>query len=90
MDPTLTAVTQVVRRVLPEDRAAALSSPDSELNSLGLGSLELVSLLVALENTFSVRFPADVMHRSTFRSVRTITEALQVTLRTEDPDAGSR
>ncbi|MFJ5269873.1 phosphopantetheine-binding protein [Streptomyces sp. NPDC088358] len=90
MDPTLAAVTQVVRGVLPEDQAAALSSPDSRLHSLRLGSLELVSLLVALEETFSVLLPADVMHRSTFESVRTITEALQATLRKEGPDAGSR
>ncbi|MFF2998205.1 phosphopantetheine-binding protein [Streptomyces sp. NPDC057950] len=90
MEPTLAAVTQVVRRVLPEDQAEALSSPDSRLHSLRLGSLELVTLLVALEDTFSVLLPADVMHRSTFESVRTITEALRATLGTEDPDAGPR
>ncbi|MFE5140014.1 phosphopantetheine-binding protein [Streptomyces fagopyri] len=90
MDPTLATVTQIVRRVLPEERAAELSSPDSELHTLRLGSLELVSLLVALEDTFSVRFPADAMHRDTFESVRTITEALRATLRTEGPDAGTR
>lgn len=90
MDPTLMSVTEVVRRVLPEDRARALSGPDHELRDLGLGSLELVSLLAALEDAFSVRLPADVLHHATFRSVRTLTAALQTTPGTEDPHARPR
>ncbi|MGW2051687.1 phosphopantetheine-binding protein [Streptomyces sp. NPDC001858] len=83
-------MTHVVRSVLPEDRAAALSGPDDELHALGLGSLELVSLLVAVEDTFAARFSADALHRGTFQSIRTIAEALRAAPRTEDPHAGSR
>ncbi|WML78847.1 phosphopantetheine-binding protein [Streptomyces sp. VNUA74] len=90
MDPTLVSVTDVVRRVLPEDRAGALSGPDQELRDLGLGSLELVGLLVAIEDAFSVRLPADVMHQATFHSVRTLTAALRTATEAEDPHARPR
>ncbi|MGW4949510.1 phosphopantetheine-binding protein [Streptomyces parvulus] len=90
MDPTLVSVTDVVRRVLPEDRAGALSGPDQELRDLGLGSLELVGLLVEIEDAFSVRLPADVMHQATFRSVRTLTAALRTATEAEDPHARPR
>jgi acyl carrier protein len=50
--------------------------PDEDLAAVGLRSLDAVRLLIDLESTFSVTFPADMIDASTFRSIRTVATAV--------------
>ncbi|MGH3898516.1 MAG: phosphopantetheine-binding protein [Pseudonocardiaceae bacterium] len=80
LDDLLNAVTDLVRCHLPPESAAVLDDPDADLTSAGFESLALVALLVDLETQFAITFPADQLDVGTFRSVNTITAALQVLL----------
>ena len=71
----------MVGRHLPPDAAARIGDPDADLSDLGLESLTLVSLVVDLESTFEVVFPERMMDVETFRTVRTVAQAVQAARR---------
>ncbi|WP_424184728.1 phosphopantetheine-binding protein [Actinokineospora sp. G85] len=73
-DDTLPRVFALVERTLPD--AGPVSDPDAELDALGLTSLKLVELLVALESEFGVSLPEELVAPETFRTPATIAEAV--------------
>jgi acyl carrier protein len=74
----LPAVVTLVRHHLPPESAPLLDAdPHLDLLDAGLDSLALVGLIVEIEETFTVRFPAASIDRATFASVDTILDALR-------------
>src|SRR5688572_16272607 len=55
-------------------------SPDDDLWALGMTSLTCVGLMLALENTFEIELPEELLNESTFRSVNAIAGAVEVAL----------
>lgn len=53
------------------DRGDALL-PDAELRDLGVDSLALIEVLVAVEQTFQVEFPDELLVADTFRTPRSL------------------
>ena len=54
------------------------ASVDASLAEAGFGSLDVVRLMMAVESRFSVRFPAEMVEPRTFRTARTIAEAIRI------------
>ena len=50
--------------------------PDDELWALGMTSLNCVGLMLAIEHTFDIELPEDVLNEATFRSVNAIASAV--------------
>jgi acyl carrier protein len=62
--------------------------PDDPLTELGFDSLAMVGLMVAVEQEFAVSFPAHLITAATFRSARTIAEAVDSVVASAGPDHG--
>ncbi|MEU5208676.1 phosphopantetheine-binding protein [Streptomyces sp. NPDC020742] len=73
----LPAVREVVLRNAPDPAPLEAAGPDAPLAAHGFDSLCVVRLLVDLEETLGVTFPSDAVSAETFRSVRSITDALR-------------
>ena len=54
--------------------------PDDDLWALGMTSLTCVGLMLALENTFEVELPDQLLAESTFRSANAIATAIETVL----------
>jgi acyl carrier protein len=76
VDDLLAAVIDVAKRHLPPDEPRTIDHPDVDLRSIGLGSLKMVEFMVDLERSFAVRFPEAMVDTATFRTPRTIAEAI--------------
>jgi acyl carrier protein len=74
------AITDEVRRVLDEHGRLGLEvaglGEDDDLFRAGLTSHAVVSVMLALEETFAVEFPEHLVRRGTFESVGAIRRAL--------------
>lgn len=82
MDPVTSGVLDLVKAQLPD----AGDDVDAPLAEVGLNSLHSVALLVALEQRFAVRFPPELIDATTFRTVRSMADAVRGALRTaEEP-----
>ncbi|MCF3120534.1 acyl carrier protein [Streptomyces arenae] len=57
--------------------AEAPAGPDTPLTDRGVDSLTIAALIVDIEQTFGVRFPADLITADTFTSVRTLATAVR-------------
>ena len=55
---------------------ASTLADDSDLYGAGLTSLTTVSLMLALEDEFSVEFPDNMLSRKTFQSIQSLSEAI--------------
>lgn len=73
--PLEARVADVARRCLGPSAPADID-PDTDLESLGLDSLNFAEFLMDLEHTFDVSFPAEAINRETFRSPRSTAKAL--------------
>jgi acyl carrier protein len=70
-------VAERVRRVFREALTTEVSSDEADLIESGLlDSLALVELLFAIEREFSVSFALEEFEIESFRTVRTISEAI--------------
>ncbi|MEH0971298.1 acyl carrier protein [Micromonospora sp. CPCC 205546] len=69
-----TEVLESARHVL---NRADLDDPDADLSEFGMDSLLTVAFMVDLETRFKVRFPAELVAASTFRTPRAASQALQ-------------
>jgi diaminopimelate decarboxylase len=56
--------------------AGAPIPPDTELRALGLDSLALIELLVAIEDAFELEFPDELLTAQTFRTPATLWAAV--------------
>lgn len=77
VDPLPQVVGTLVARHARLPAGSPPPDPDRPLTDLGLGSLAVVGLLVDLEETLGVRFGPELLDERTFRSVRTVTEAVR-------------
>ncbi|MEO3890695.1 phosphopantetheine-binding protein [Nonomuraea sp. B5E05] len=80
MEESIKEITAAVRRHLADEQEAQPVSPDTALSDLGFGSLGLVALMVDVEESLSLSFPSEMINPETFRSIRSMAEAV-VTLR---------
>jgi len=77
MDDVIRSVKDVARRHVEKEKAAGLEDPDASLSALGVGSLEMVCLMLDLEQSFSIEFPDHMIDAETFSSVGTIADAVR-------------
>lgn len=59
--------------------------PGADLWELGMESLAMVGVMVAVEDEFGVEFPDELLTRDTFRSLAAVTDAVVSLTRAEDP-----
>jgi acyl carrier protein len=67
-------IAEMAREALNESASSAIG-PDQDLRSMGLTSMGMVKLMMAVEVAFNISVPDDDLHPDNFRSVRAI-EAL--------------
>ena len=69
-----------VRRVLAEHGGLPIEGADldgdADLFDLGMTSHASVNVMLALEDSFDIEFPDEMLRKSTFESVNTISAAL--------------
>ncbi|MEV8093606.1 acyl carrier protein [Kitasatospora sp. NPDC085879] len=76
-DEALAAVLATVRSQLPDSAdPSAEIDPDAPLDGLGFDSLRTVRLLVEVEEALGVEFPPDLVTAETFRTARTLADAV--------------
>jgi acyl carrier protein len=80
LGPLLTAV---LHRNLQSERAGDELLESLELVALGLNSVSAINLLLDIEETFGVTFPASMLNEDTFRSVGSLRHALETLHREE-------
>jgi acyl carrier protein len=66
----------IVRQMLPPTHAAADLGPHRSLSEAGLKSLDLVTLMLAVEVEFEVEIPQEEMTPENFRSIAAIRELI--------------
>ncbi len=71
-------IAAIVERMLRSKGVLSIS-PTDNLRDAGLSSLELVNIMLAVEDTFDLTFPADKLIPENFRSISVI-EALVASL----------
>jgi acyl carrier protein len=73
-----------VRKVLLEasglGESVLLLTPEDDLWEAGLESLASVRVMVAIEEDCAIEFPEDMLTRSTFASIRSITRSVEMLL----------
>lgn len=71
---------QAIRKVLVEHGRLAIDvstvDVDADLYELGLTSHASVNVMLALEDSFDIEFPDELLRKSTFASVKAIEDAL--------------
>jgi acyl carrier protein len=72
-------ITALINRMLSERSLRFPAFPDDDLRSLGFSSLDMVSLVLAVESEFDVSIPDADITPTRFRSIATIA-ALVTTL----------
>ncbi|MFD6876634.1 phosphopantetheine-binding protein [Streptomyces sp. NPDC054904] len=80
-NPELPAVLNVIRGLLPDDPGQAWGPEQADLllADLGFDSLRTVRLLVSVETAMGVELPQELVTAETFRSARTLAEAVHET-----------
>lgn len=73
-------VSALVNRVLTERSLRFPASPDDDLRSLGLGSLDMVNLVLAVESEFDVTIPDADITPARFRSIATVADLVTALL----------
>jgi acyl carrier protein len=77
MDDITQGVLELARCHREWDHGRVLDGPEVELRDAGFGSLELVRLMLAVEARFEVVFPAEMVDVATFRTPRTLGDAVR-------------
>jgi acyl carrier protein len=72
----LEEIRKIVLAQLPDQRAAAELDYDDDLWEWGITSIGNVGVVIAVEDTFGIEFPDDVLNRQTFSSIRSIGRAV--------------
>ena len=84
----LSVIAATVRTVLDEHGklpvAVAELGDDKDLFDVGLSSLTTVNVMLELEDAFEVEFSEEMLNRSTFRSVESISSAIEQLLAEAD------
>ncbi|HEX7307004.1 phosphopantetheine-binding protein [Lentzea sp.] len=69
------AVREILARTLPD--GAAPADDDAPLRELGLSSLRMVRVVVALREELGTDLPDELLRPETFHSVRTLVSAVE-------------
>ena len=73
-------MTETIRRIVADEGRLAVDistlADDANLYDAGLTSHASVNLMLALEDTFDIEFPDEMLKRSVFESVASISSAL--------------
>ncbi|MEU8119527.1 phosphopantetheine-binding protein [Spirillospora sp. NPDC049024] len=81
MDETMTSVEdrlrEVFRRCAVPPRGLDGARPDTDLWDLGMDSFATIKVMVAIEEEFAIEFPDAMLTRETFRTLGSITAALE-------------
>jgi acyl carrier protein len=75
-------VVAVVQRLLTERSIARAVGPEDDLREAGLTSLDMVSLVLAVEAEFDLLIPEPSIQPANFRSVATISNLVTTLQRT--------
>ena len=75
-------VTALVNRMLTERSLRFPASPDDDLRSAGLSSLDMVNLVLSVESEFGVSIPDADITPAKFRSISTIAALITALLST--------
>lgn len=70
--PTRQRLRGLVRQILDEKQIAKPFSDDQTLAEIGIASIDMVTLLLAVETTFALEIPLDEITTDGFRSLATI------------------
>jgi acyl carrier protein len=73
-------ITALINRMLSERSLRFLVSPDDDLRSAGLSSLDMVNLVLAVESEFDVSIPDGAITPARFRSIASIAELVRTLL----------
>ncbi|MFI4933970.1 MAG: phosphopantetheine-binding protein [Caulobacterales bacterium] len=65
-------VSAIVRSLLTKRSLGAPTGPKDDLRKLGLTSLDMVNLMLAVEDEFGIEFPQAAMTPENFRSIAAI------------------
>lgn len=75
----------LINRMLSERSLRMPVSPDDDLRSLGLSSLDMVSLVLSVESEFDVSIPDADITPARFRSIASISALLATLLPAREP-----
>ena len=78
---TVLAVVRKHLKYLPVEESLA---PEDELDRLGLDSQSAISLLLDLEQAFSIMFPDELLTVATFRTPQSLEEAVRSLIPDQD------
>jgi acyl carrier protein len=67
----------VVQRLLAEHSIDRVVAPDDDLRSAGLSSLDMVSLVLAVEDEFELMVPEGNIMPANFRSIASISRLVE-------------
>jgi acyl carrier protein len=75
------SVMDTIRRIIEQQLNFAVHGyefgPDDDLWDMGMTSLTCLGLMLNIEDTFDIELPEESLKESTFRSVNTITAAIE-------------
>jgi len=78
---TMDRVDDTIRQVLAEHGQLLVDanklSPEDDLFRMGMGSMASINVMLALEETFGVEFPEEMLTRNTFSTISSIKSALE-------------
>ncbi len=69
---TRLVITGIVETLLAKRAPGAVAGPDDNLTDLGLTSLDMVGLMLAIEDEFEIEIPQKRMTPANFRSIAAI------------------
>jgi acyl carrier protein len=75
MDAQLETILRRYLVLVPEGQDVPL---ETELPALGLDSMSALTLLLELEEIFDISFPDSLLHATTFRSAKSLENAIQM------------
>jgi acyl carrier protein len=70
--PRLARLSKVVATVLPAGEQPAVLGPDQDLREIGMTSLGMVTLMIAIEGEFGLVIPKHELHPDNFKSIGAI------------------
>jgi acyl carrier protein len=73
-------ITALINRMLSERSLRFPAFPDDDLRSLGLSSLDMVTLVLSVESEFDISIPDGDITPARFRSIATIAALVTVLL----------
>ncbi|MGY0236069.1 phosphopantetheine-binding protein [Longispora urticae] len=76
MTETVTRVIALANRHIPGGGTLSVHDLDVELVGLGFGSLRTVAFMVDVEEAFEISFPPHLITADTFRTLRSIVDAV--------------